>query len=780
MKDVQLPPRFDPLAVLSGDVARVLVAFDRERDARVVLKLAATASEEDFLSLRWEFRLLASLDHPSIVKARDFGMTLDGRAWFSMDEVAGPDLATFAKEHALLENLSALVDVAHALDYVHGRGLVHGDVKPLNVRVAGERAFLLDFGLAFVKGEKAEGIRGTPAYAAPEVLRGARPDRRADLYSLGMTFYESVTGVLPTAGRDLTGILRFHLEEDLPVASHVVPGIPGKLDRILAHMLEREPGARYASARHLLEDLGREFGLVRGSTLDARPELLTPPFVGRANLLSRFQEALRGARDSHGQTIVVLGAEGSGKSRLLHEWRAASQSEGAFVVEGRSLAEDRTPYRPILDVLSAMTRRGGSAGAGARAALAKAARLAATQVEDLPISRLSDERTRLSLFEDVLAAFDSTRANEVGDRPLVVFLDDLHLADRATLSLLSFLSKAVETLRIILVGTARFQTESDDEEAGTGADPAGAPLTDLSDQPWPLVALIESEVAVAAAGALGESELPLEFSRALHQESQGLPGNLVRILEHYVEARVVVINEGRLEIDEDRRRKLVHPGAAAELLDARLQSLPPARRTLLTALSIAPTDLTFDLGRRLSATVAGRTGADATPAIPGPGDAVATDALTDDLHALAASGLLSAVDGPSETIYEFVSATTRELLAASLGEPERRALHDCAAAYFESRLNQRPDFISAAATHALKGGDPERGIRLGLAAAAQAERLFAYDPAATFYTGVLEFLEILSRDAEKAVVRERLGDVHFRAGNWRRALSAYHFLLKEL
>ena len=181
MNDLQLPPRFAPLAVLSGSVARVLVAYDRERDARVVLKLAESASEEDFLSLRWEFRLLASLDHPSIVKARDFGMTLDGRAWFSMDEVAGPDLATFAKEHALLENLSALVDVAHALDYVHGRGLVHGDVKPLNVRVAGERAFLLDFGLAFVKGEKAEGIRGTPAYAAPEVLRGARPDRRADL-----------------------------------------------------------------------------------------------------------------------------------------------------------------------------------------------------------------------------------------------------------------------------------------------------------------------------------------------------------------------------------------------------------------------------------------------------------------------------------------------------------------------------------------------------------------------------------------------------------------------
>ncbi|HKC23495.1 MAG TPA: protein kinase, partial [Thermoanaerobaculia bacterium] len=154
-----LPARFEPRAVLSGAVMRVVAAYDRERGVRVVLKVAQGASEEELLSLRREFRLLASLEHPSIVTARDFGVSADGHAWFSMDEVAGPDLASFAKSRALLENLSALVDVAHALEYVHARGLVHGDVKPTNVRVSGERAFLLDFGLAFARGEEAEGIR---------------------------------------------------------------------------------------------------------------------------------------------------------------------------------------------------------------------------------------------------------------------------------------------------------------------------------------------------------------------------------------------------------------------------------------------------------------------------------------------------------------------------------------------------------------------------------------------------------------------------------------------
>ncbi|MBL8111263.1 MAG: AAA family ATPase, partial [Acidobacteria bacterium] len=765
---ISLPPRYELRSALSSTV---LAVFDREAGERAVFKLAAGATEEDLLQLRREFRLLAALDHPSIVKARDFGVLPSGVAFFTMDEVPGPDLATFAKGHALLENLSALVDVAHALDYVHARGLVHGDVKPTNVRVSGERAFLLDFGLAIQRGEEAEGIRGTPSYVAPEVLRGARPDRRADLYSLGMTFYEALTGVLPTSGRDLAGVLRFHLEEDVPVASRVAPAIPGKLDRILAHLLEKEPGMRYPSARRLLEELGLEFGLVRGATVDARPELLTPPFTGRADLLSRFSQALREAKEGLGRTILVTGAEGSGKSRLLAEWRALAQLEGALVVEGRARAEDETPYRPILDVLSAMTRRGGSAGAGARAALARAARLAATQVEDLPISRLTDERSRLALFEDVLNAFEGTRAAENETRPLVVLLDDVHFADRATQQLLAYLAKAVETHRIVLAGTAATQATAaeEDEDIPTVGAPPG-PLSDFSPRPWPLAPLTELETAAAIGGALGEGEVPPDLSKTLHLESQGLPGPLTRILSSWVEARVLVLSEGHVTVDEVRRRKLLAQGTAAERLEGTLKSISPSARELLGRLSVIPTDLSFELARRLASPEA--EGAVHT------GDHM--DSVSEALTLLTAAGLLVLRDRGGEAEYEFVSPRTRELVAATLAEDEKRRLHDIAAAYFESRLGARPDFISPAATHALRGSDPDRGIRLGLAAAAQAERLFAYDPAAAFYAGVLEFLDILGHDAEKSLVRERLGDVHFRAGNWRRALSAYHFLLKEL
>jgi len=764
-----LPPRFEARAALSeGTSPRVVAAFDRETGRRVVLKIGGGAASEETLALRKEFRLLASLDHPSIVKARDFGFTADGLAWFSTDEVDGPDLATFARSHALLENLSALADVAHALDYVHSRGLVHGDVKPTNVRVLGERAFLLDFGLAFARGEEVAGIRGTPAYLAPEVLRGGKPDRRADLYALGVTFYEALTGVLPTAGRDLGGVLRFHLEEDVPVASRVTPGIPSRLDRILAQLMERDPAARTPSARTLLDDLGRDFGLVRGSTWDARPELLTPPFCGRVELLGRFTQALRHAAEGSGKAIVVLGPEGAGKSRLLAEWRALAQSEGALVVEGRAVAEDRTPYRPVLDVLSALTRRGGSAGAPARAALARVARLAATGADAPPISRITEESSRLALFDEVLAALEATRRAEAGERPLVVLIDDLHLADRATAALLSFLFKAAESRPIVVAAAAE---PAAPPEPGADPNEALAPLEDLSLPPWTLTPLSDGETVNAAAGALGRKDLPEELSRLVQHESQGWPGPLVALLEQLVDKRVVSLRDGQLVVDAELHRRFSRPGAAAEWADSRLAALPPARRELLGALSVVPADLTFELALRLSAVALGeRSG----------GAVREADALADALGALAFAGLLGKRELSGEPVWEFSLARTREHLAASLPDEKRRLLHDAAAGYFEERLAGRPDLLPSAALHALRGSDAERAVRLGLASAARAERLFAYDQAAQSYSGVLEFLDLAGRAAEKAAVRERLGDVHFRAGNWRRALSAYHFLLKEL
>lgn len=762
-----LPPRFELIRILSGTGQRVASVFDRERGARCVLKVTAHPGPEERDLLRQEFRLLASLDHPSIVKAREFGVLPDGRGWLSMEEVAGSDLGEFSRNHAQLETLSALVDVAHALAYVHARGLVHGDVKPLNVRVAGERAFLLDFGLSVTQAEaQTPGLRGTLAYAAPEVLRGTKPDRASDLYSLGMTFYEALTGKLPTDGRDLGGLLRFHLDEEIKPASRVKRGIFSSLDRILGRLLEKEPGARYPSAHALLEDLAREFGLVRGVTFDGRPELLTPPFSGFRDLMERFAEDLGSASKGRGRALLVIGPEGSGRTRLLSEWRTLAQSECALVVEGHARASDRTPYKPILDVLSALTRRGGSAGAAARATLARMARIAATQTDDLSMAKLLDESSRLSFYEEVLTAFEASRAALAGDRPLVLLLDDLHFADRSTLHILSFLVRAIEGKRILVAGSVDSSRTPSESGAHRTAREIASELEIQTVLPLP--ALEEEDVAHAAAISLGQSQLPLDFIHSLHQESQGRPGRLVDLLNHYAASAVLLVESGRLRIDEKKRNQLTKPGGSQELADARLRGLSEEDRAALSILSVAPADLTLELAQRLVEAAEGTENAPPPPAIAAR------------LQSSVTAGILRVREPLGEATYEFVSPHVRDLLGRSLDEEVKTRLHEAAATYYEQRLPTRPDLVSAAAAHARFGTDLERAVRLGVAAAEHAERLFAFDSAIGAYATVLELLKKLDSPLEASTLRERLGDVYFRAGDLRRSLTAYNAILAEL
>jgi Nif-specific regulatory protein len=494
---------------------------------------------------------------------------------------------------------------------------------------------------------------------------------------------------------------------------------------------------------------------------------LTPPFTGLTSLTDRFVEDLASAGKGRGRAILVVGPEGSGRTRLLSEWRTLAQSECALVVEGHARASDRTPYKPILDVLSAMTRRGGSAGAAARATLARMARIAATQSEDLSMSKLLDESSRLAFYEEVLTAFEASRAALAGDRPLVLLLDDLHFADRSTLNLLSFLVRAIEGKRILVAGSSVDSTRSA-LESGVHRT-AREIAAELEIQTvLPLPPLDEKELAHAAAISLGQSQLPLDFVHSLHHDSQGRPGRLVDLLNHYAASSVLMVEGGRLRIDEKKRSQLTKPGGSQELADARLRGLSEEDRSVLAILSVAPADLTQELAHRL------------VQAAVGDEDSPILASVASRLQNSVVVGLLRVREPLGEATYEFVTPHVRDLLGRSLDEAVKPRLHEAAATYYEQRLSTRPDLISAAAAHARFGQDLERAVRLGVAAAEHAERLFAFDSAIGAYNTVLELLKKLDSRVEASVLREKLGDVYFRAGDLRRSLTAYNAILAEI
>ena len=173
---------------LSGTVFSVK---DGPKGPTVALKLS-NPTEDSIHHLEKEFFTLSQLDHTNIVKVFDFGRTKNRRAYFTMELVKGKPFTRHRfKDKTKLYD--AVAQILIALEYIHSKGLIHCDLKPENILIRRNSPKLLDFGLATVPEESAQ-VKGTIHYIAPELFRGARPDPRADLYSLGVVLYETATG----------------------------------------------------------------------------------------------------------------------------------------------------------------------------------------------------------------------------------------------------------------------------------------------------------------------------------------------------------------------------------------------------------------------------------------------------------------------------------------------------------------------------------------------------------------------------------------------------------
>ncbi|MFI6041363.1 protein kinase [Nocardia sp. NPDC051321] len=217
-----------------------------------------------------EADLAAQLDHPNIVAVYDRG-TEDDQLWISMQYVDGVDAATVTPRNLPPERAVQIIEgVAGALDYAHGMGVLHRDVKPANIMLARssgghkERVFLTDFGIARLREDSTHLTQtgmftATLAYASPEQMTGAHLDHRSDQYSLACALFWLLTGIAPFDSPAPADIIRGHLQWPPPSAAARRAGLPPALDTVLAVAMAKRPDQRFAScldfaaaARHAL------------------------------------------------------------------------------------------------------------------------------------------------------------------------------------------------------------------------------------------------------------------------------------------------------------------------------------------------------------------------------------------------------------------------------------------------------------------------------------------------------------------------------------------------
>jgi TolB-like protein/tRNA A-37 threonylcarbamoyl transferase component Bud32/Flp pilus assembly protein TadD len=255
-----------------GGMATVYLARDVKHARRVALKvmhpeLAAALGHERFLR---EITTTASLHHPHILPLYDSG-EVDGFLFYVMPFVEGESLRDRLdreRQLAVDDAIRITLEVADALSYAHGRGVVHRDIKPENILLEGGHAMVADFGIARaldVAGSETltqTGVAvGTPQYMSPEQATGERAlDGRSDLYSLACVLFEMLAGQPPFTGPSGESVVRQHLAVDPPMITSLRPAVPGSVATTLRRALEKVPADRFDDARQLADALSADVG----------------------------------------------------------------------------------------------------------------------------------------------------------------------------------------------------------------------------------------------------------------------------------------------------------------------------------------------------------------------------------------------------------------------------------------------------------------------------------------------------------------------------------------
>jgi predicted Ser/Thr protein kinase len=269
--------RYQPVRFLGqGGMGQVFLAYDPRLRRNVALKFVRDGAPELAQRFLAEARAQARVHHERVCEMYEVG-EVEGRAYIAMQYVEGRSLGQLAAELTLEQKILVMRDVAEGVHAAHRAGLIHRDLKPSNVLVertedGGLKPYVMDFGLArdWHGEHTATGaVLGTPHYMAPEQARGevTRLDRRVDVYSLGATLYQVLTGQPPFTGANALEIVsRIQSEEPRPPRA-LDRDIPVDLEAIVLKCLEKDRSARYDSARAVAEDLER---FLAGEPVQAR------------------------------------------------------------------------------------------------------------------------------------------------------------------------------------------------------------------------------------------------------------------------------------------------------------------------------------------------------------------------------------------------------------------------------------------------------------------------------------------------------------------------------
>jgi len=799
----------------AGAMGVVYKVKDLKNDSIVALKLLSKKKTTSVAIQRFkrEFRLLAELHHPHLCEVYDFGTLKDGRSYYTMEYVDGPNIIEFTKKLPYEKIYPLLVQLCRVLEYIHSRGLIHYDVKPGNVLIARGieqgaesnkkhyaqspmfSAKLLDFGLAGeqrIKGGIL--IRGTMPYIAPEVIKGLAIDHRADLFSLGVLLYEIFTQrEFPI--KDKESFVSFLKQQENIVSelpSKIVFDIPKRLEKLIIRLFEFEPAQRFSRANEVINEInkisGKKFESETEKTIEGY--LLSSRFVGRDKEMGLLRSSYDKARQGNGNILLITGDAGIGKSRLLNEFKIFMQLERSYCFTGYASKDTTTPLQPFYDIFSELIN---FIGEGIDLRWSKELKMSlAVLFKVFPgltdghlrryLPRLVPLEPQAEKLRTLDALTELIRYIASNLRDMVILLEDLHWADALSIQFLEYLSRNLEDRNVLICGTCRKEELANNlvlKRMITNLRNENY-FTQFELRPLRFRSLYSFLDSTITSGSNSST-----LVRYLMKKTGGNPFFVEEIMRTFLREKGVSIGE---KIEIEGLRQISIPRTIENVVSKRIKDLDSVSQKVVKFGAILLKDFNYNLMKHL-------TGLDNTE-------------LSRSLWELKRKQVLIEEDNR----YRFYHVTLRDVVSGRLGDKERRDINYQIAKTLEKisrgKLNT---VVEDLAYYFINAKDHKKGVLYGLRAAKKSSERYANEQAIRFYKGVLGIMsdrnpklrfDILSKLAyierfvdyyddaikhynealslktgsidKKIIIHRDIGSVYSIKGDYKGALHIYH------